>query len=170
MDTPIATNSLVLGRILSRQARYRPNHLAVVVRERAVDLAEFNARVNRWANALTGLGVARGDRVATLLPNCLEALATTWACAKLGAAACRCRAACWRTGCCRCCPTHARGVARLGGRSRRCWRRCGRGSATPARTIVLVDGEAPDSRLCRLAAAAGARARRGGAGRRPRPR
>ena len=87
MDTPIATNSLVLGRILTRQARYRANHPAVTFEDERLSYAEFNQRVNRWANALTGLGVGRGDRVATLLPNCLEALATYWACAKLGAAA-----------------------------------------------------------------------------------
>jgi long-chain acyl-CoA synthetase len=48
---------------------------------------QFNDVVNRWANALAGLGVGRGDRVATILPNSLELLATYWACAKLGAAA-----------------------------------------------------------------------------------
>ena len=46
---------------------------------------EFNAYVNRCAHALASLGVARGDRVATVLPNSLELLATYWACAKLGA-------------------------------------------------------------------------------------
>ena len=87
MDTPIATNSLVLGRILSRQARYRPDHPAVVFEDERLSYAAFNAVVNRWANALSGLGIGRGDRVATVLPNCLEGLATYWACAKLGAAA-----------------------------------------------------------------------------------
>jgi len=66
MDTPIATSSLVLGRILSRQARYRPGHLAVVFENERLTYAEFNALVNRWANALSGLGVVRGDRVATI--------------------------------------------------------------------------------------------------------
>jgi acyl-coenzyme A synthetase/AMP-(fatty) acid ligase len=91
MDTPIATDSLVLGSVLARHARYRPAHTAVIVGHGAdairLNYAEFEAVVNRWANALTALGVARGDRVATLLPNCLELLATYWACAKLGAAA-----------------------------------------------------------------------------------
>ena len=91
MDTPIATDSLVLGSVLARHARYRPAHTAVIVGHGAdairLSYAEFDAAVNRWANALTALGVVRGDRVATLLPNCLELLATYWACAKLGAAA-----------------------------------------------------------------------------------
>ncbi len=94
METPIATNSLVLGPLLARNARYRPLHTAVVVAPRTPDehevrltSREFDAYVNRLANALASLGVARGDRVATVLANSLELLATYWACAKLGAAA-----------------------------------------------------------------------------------
>lgn len=92
MDTPIATNSLALGSLPARHARYRPHHTAVVVAPRAkgereirLTWREFDAYVNRWANALASLGVARGDRVATVLANSLELLATYWACAKLGA-------------------------------------------------------------------------------------
>jgi long-chain acyl-CoA synthetase len=94
MDTPIAYNSLVMGSLPAHHARYRPRHTAVVVAPRAkgereirLDWREFDAYVNRLANALAGLGVARGDRVATVLANSLELLATYWACAKLGAAA-----------------------------------------------------------------------------------
>ena len=87
MDTPIATNSLTLGRLLKRHARYRPSHTAVVIGNDRLSYLRFNDLVNRWANALAALGVGRGDRVATILPNSLELLATYWACAKLGAAA-----------------------------------------------------------------------------------
>ena len=94
MDTPIASNSLCLGALPVRHARYRPRHTAVIIGalgasdpEIRLDWREFNAYVNRWANALAGLGVVRSDRVATVLPNGLELLATYWACAKLGAAA-----------------------------------------------------------------------------------
>ncbi len=94
MESPIAFNSLVLGSLPARHARYRPHHTAVIVAarrpgEREVRLSwrEFDAYANRWANALAALGTARGDRVATVLPNSLELLATYWACAKLGAAA-----------------------------------------------------------------------------------
>jgi acyl-CoA synthetase (AMP-forming)/AMP-acid ligase II len=94
MEAPIAFDSLCLGGLPARHARYRPRHTAVVVcgrtadeRELRLDWRAFNAYVNRWAHALTGLRVARGDRVATVLPNGLELLATYWACAKLGAAA-----------------------------------------------------------------------------------
>ena len=91
MDTPIAHDALALGRLPARHARYRPRHTAVVVpsgeREVRLSWREFDAYVNRLAHALEGQGVARGDRVATLLANSLELLATYWACAKLGAAA-----------------------------------------------------------------------------------
>ena len=90
MDAPLARNSLCLGSLVTRHARYRPHHTAVVVpgeREVRLDWRDFNAYVNRWANALAGMGVARGHRVATILGNGLELLATYWACAKLGAAA-----------------------------------------------------------------------------------
>ena len=91
METPIATGSLVMGTLPARHARYRPNHTAVVIapgsgeREIRMTWAEFDAHVNRCANALASLGVVKGDRVATVLPNSLLLLTSYWACAKLGA-------------------------------------------------------------------------------------
>ena len=94
MDTPIATDSLVMGSLPARHARYRPHHTAVVIGARApgerevrLTWREFDVYVNRWANALASLSVVRGERVATVLANSLELLATYWACAKLGAVA-----------------------------------------------------------------------------------
>ncbi len=45
---------------------------------------EFNRRVNRLANALLELGIGKGDKIATILPNCLEQLDVYWAGAKIG--------------------------------------------------------------------------------------
>jgi acyl-CoA synthetase (AMP-forming)/AMP-acid ligase II len=87
MKTPIAFDTLALGSLLARHARYRPDHTAVVCGDERLGYRQFDAYVNRWADALRRLGVERGDRVATVLPNSLELLATYWACAKLGAAA-----------------------------------------------------------------------------------
>ena len=63
---------MVMGSLPTRHARYRPRHTAVVIAAGATDepelrlsWREFNAYVNRWANALTSLGIRRGDRVAT---------------------------------------------------------------------------------------------------------
>jgi long-chain acyl-CoA synthetase len=74
-----------LGSLFSRHARYRPNHLAVVFGDQRLTWLEFNRRINRLSNALLSLGIHKGDKVATLLPNCLELLEVYWAAAKTGA-------------------------------------------------------------------------------------
>jgi len=94
MDAPIARESMIMGSLPARHARYRPHHAAVVIASGAdgehpirLTWREFDAYVNRWANAMASLGVSRGDRVATVLANSLELLANFWSCAKLGAIA-----------------------------------------------------------------------------------
>ncbi|MBF0128420.1 MAG: AMP-binding protein [Alphaproteobacteria bacterium] len=73
-----------IGTLLPRHARYRPAHAAVVFRGHRLSYRDFNARVNRLCNALRGLGIGKGDKVATILPNCLEQLDLYWAAAKAG--------------------------------------------------------------------------------------
>jgi acyl-CoA synthetase (AMP-forming)/AMP-acid ligase II len=73
-----------IGSLLTGHSRYRPNHTAVVVEDWRLSFREFNARVNRLANLLCDLGVKKGDKVATILPNCLSLLETYWAVAKIG--------------------------------------------------------------------------------------
>jgi long-chain acyl-CoA synthetase len=74
-----------IGMILSRHARYRPNHTAVVFKDERLNYMQLNQEVNRTANALLGIGIGKGDKVATLLPNCVELLEMYWAAAKTGA-------------------------------------------------------------------------------------
>ena len=74
-----------LGLLFSRHARYRPDHLAIVFGEQRLTWLEFNRNINRLANALLDLGIRKGDKVATILPNCLELLEVYWAAAKTGA-------------------------------------------------------------------------------------
>ena len=74
-----------IGSLLPRHARYRPDHTAVVFEDCRLSFREFNARVNQLANALSSLDVKKGDKVATILPNCLSLLETYWAVAKIGA-------------------------------------------------------------------------------------
>jgi acetyl-CoA synthetase len=52
---------------------------------RDITYRELQAEVNRAANALTGLGVRAGDRVAIYLPLIPEAVISMLACARLGA-------------------------------------------------------------------------------------
>ncbi|MEF8840537.1 MAG: long-chain-fatty-acid--CoA ligase [Haloarculaceae archaeon] len=54
-------------------------------RDQRYSYAEFDASVNRLANALADLGVEKGDRVSTMLYNGTELPLTVYACAKLGA-------------------------------------------------------------------------------------
>jgi long-chain acyl-CoA synthetase len=74
-----------IGSIFSRHARYRPDHPAVVFQDQRLTWYEFDRSINRLANALLGLGIRKGDKVATILPNCLELLEVYWAVAKIGA-------------------------------------------------------------------------------------
>ena len=74
-----------IDRILERHARYRPEHTAVVFGEQRLNHRDYHVRVSRLAAALQAQGVAKGERVATVLPNCLELLDGYWACAMIGA-------------------------------------------------------------------------------------
>lgn len=74
-----------IGSLFTHHARYRPEHLAVVFEDNRLTYSEFNRQINRAANAFSRLGVQKGDKVATLLPNCLELLEIYWATAKIGA-------------------------------------------------------------------------------------
>jgi acyl-CoA synthetase (AMP-forming)/AMP-acid ligase II len=71
--------------VLAKHARHRPRHLAVVFGQRRVGYGDFDRSTNRLANAFAGLGVAKGDKVATFLSNSLELLEVYWAAAKIGA-------------------------------------------------------------------------------------
>ncbi|KAB2853388.1 MAG: acyl--CoA ligase, partial [Anaerolineae bacterium] len=74
-----------IGTLLPRHARYRPHHNAVLFENHRLTYLEFNRRVNRLANALLGYGIQKGDKIATILPNCLELLDVYWAVARIGA-------------------------------------------------------------------------------------
>lgn len=73
-----------LGTIVSHNARYRPDHEAVVFEGNRFTWREFALRVNRSAGALFSLGLSKGDAVALVLPNCLELIELYWAAAQTG--------------------------------------------------------------------------------------
>ncbi|MFN2548739.1 MAG: class I adenylate-forming enzyme family protein [Myxococcales bacterium] len=76
---------LQLDRLVRRNARYRPSAPAVTFEDATVDWRAFDARVNRVANMLAELGIARGDKVATVSANSMELLETYFAVPMLGA-------------------------------------------------------------------------------------
>ena len=76
-----------VGRFLTRRAALSPHQDGLIDADtgRRFSFREWNARSNRTANALTGLGVRPGDRVAMLVMNSVEFTETFFAIAKLGA-------------------------------------------------------------------------------------
>jgi len=74
-----------IGSLFARHARYRPNHVAFVFEDQRLTWHELNRSVNRLANALLALGIQKGDKIATILPNSRELFETYWAVAKIGA-------------------------------------------------------------------------------------
>jgi len=62
-----------------------PDQVAIVFEGKRFTFTQLTERVNRLANALTRLGVAKGDCVALLQINCNECIEAYFAVAKLGA-------------------------------------------------------------------------------------
>ena len=63
---------LNFGQMLSVHSRVTPNRVGARDLERAMTFSQWNERSCRLANALLGLGLAKGDRVAVLAYNCVE--------------------------------------------------------------------------------------------------
>lgn len=55
---------------LEETARKYPDHTALIFKDTRITFREYNAAVDRFAAALQGLGVKKGDRVAVHLLNC----------------------------------------------------------------------------------------------------
>jgi len=75
---------LNLGEVLSAQARMQPDRIGARDLEREMTFRQWNDRACRLANALTGLGLAKGDRVAVLAYNRVEWAEIYTAAAKCG--------------------------------------------------------------------------------------
>jgi fatty-acyl-CoA synthase len=63
---------MTLGEAFARSARKFPGKIAVMDDEGSSTYGELNRRVNRWAHATEGLGLAKGQHVATLSNNCIH--------------------------------------------------------------------------------------------------
>lgn len=66
------TSTLTIGEMLTAQARLQPRRTGARDLERALTFREWNTRACRLANALLGLGLAKGDRIAVLAYNRVE--------------------------------------------------------------------------------------------------
>lgn len=73
-----------LGRYVRRTAEHHPDAEAVVCGHVRLTYAELDDHSDRLAAALTGLGLSRGERVATLAANRAELVVTEVALYKAG--------------------------------------------------------------------------------------
>jgi long-chain acyl-CoA synthetase len=73
-----------IGTLPANHAKFRPNKLCLVFENQRLTWRQFNAEVNRLANALLMSGLNKGDKFATILPNSLELMTAYWAAAKTG--------------------------------------------------------------------------------------
>ncbi|MDI6831584.1 MAG: long-chain-fatty-acid--CoA ligase [Actinomycetota bacterium] len=76
---------LTLGDIPRKHARLDPGKECLVCGEVRLTWKQLNERVNRLANALAGLGVEKGTKVATLVLNCHRLIEIYYATSKIGA-------------------------------------------------------------------------------------
>jgi acyl-CoA synthetase (AMP-forming)/AMP-acid ligase II len=76
---------LLVRGILENAARVAPNAVAATLDDRALTFGEIDTAANRIANALTGVGVGRGDRVLWWGDTDLDAVPVFAALAKIGA-------------------------------------------------------------------------------------
>ena len=74
-----------IGTLPARHARYRGDHTALIFGDTRLSYRDFNAAINRLANAMLSDGIAKRDKVATILPYCIELMTLYWAAAKIGA-------------------------------------------------------------------------------------
>ena len=76
---------LSLATFVPQQARFRPEHTALVFEDERLTWRQLAARVGRCANMLRSLGVRKGDKVATVLGKCRELVEIYWAVPSIGA-------------------------------------------------------------------------------------
>jgi non-ribosomal peptide synthetase component E (peptide arylation enzyme) len=78
-----------IGQIVSAHARLWPDKIGTRDSRRSFTFTQWNQRASRLANALTGLGLAKGDRVAVLAYNRVEWMEIYAALAKAASSPCR---------------------------------------------------------------------------------
>jgi long-chain acyl-CoA synthetase len=74
-----------LTRLLDDAASSFPDHVALAFLGAKTSYKQLRSQVDRFAGALAGLGVTKGDRVALVLPNCPQNVIAFFAALRLGA-------------------------------------------------------------------------------------
>ena len=76
---------VTLGEMLHESAQKWPDLKAIWFMDSYITFAELDNYVDRFATALTNLGIKKGDVVALLLPNCIQYVVAYYATVRLGA-------------------------------------------------------------------------------------
>ena len=76
-----------MSRILAEKARRIPDKTFLIWEGRSWSYAELEEMTNRYANGFSALGIAHGEHVAVMLPNCPEFFWVSWGLGKIGAVA-----------------------------------------------------------------------------------
>ncbi len=87
MGRPPFTEVATLGDVLLRSAHERPDRVALALPNQSMSFEKLETEAARVARSLITLGVAPGEHVAVLLPNCVEFAATLFGIALAGAVA-----------------------------------------------------------------------------------
>ncbi len=75
---------LTLADLLPQHSRFRAHQPALIFNKRIWNFAELNQAANQLGNALLNTGLKKGDRFATVLPNCPELVLAYFAAAITG--------------------------------------------------------------------------------------
>ncbi len=78
---------ITLGEVMSRTVSKYPDHTALLFFGKKISYGQLDALVNRFAHALVGLGVKKGDRVALMLPNIPQMVIAYYGTLRMGAIA-----------------------------------------------------------------------------------
>ncbi|MCP4668608.1 MAG: AMP-binding protein, partial [Deltaproteobacteria bacterium] len=77
--------TITLPEALQRTARNFPDTVAEIMMGKKITYRELDELVNRFAAALSDLGIQKGDKVALLLPNMPQTVIAAYAAFRLGA-------------------------------------------------------------------------------------
>ena len=70
---------MILANIAQRNAKFYGDKIAVVFGSTRISFREFNSRVNSLVNALSELGVNKGDKLILMTENCHQCLEVAFA-------------------------------------------------------------------------------------------
>ena len=83
----LEVENLTLPVALGRSAGRYPDHAALIMMGKTISYRQLDGEVNRFAAALSKLGIRKGDKVAIVLPNIPQMVIATYAIFRLGAVA-----------------------------------------------------------------------------------